>query len=124
MPIRISGVYIKGSHHIVIGLTSIFGIGRSTSHKICSQCNIKSNTQVDNLSDKEVDRLRDCLKNYLIEGDLRRSRFLNLKRLTDINCYRGRRRMMGLPVRGQRTRSNANTSKRLNKQMNRLGDER
>lgn len=97
---------------VEIGLTYIYGIGRSKSNEILSKTGINPDTRVRDLTDDEVGKLRDVIdKEYVVEGDVRREVSLNIKRLMEIGCYRGRRHKMGLPVRGQRTKTNARTRK-------------
>lgn len=109
---RIAGVDLPREKRVEIGLTYIFGIGRSLSNKILEQTGISPDTRVRDLTDSETTKLRDTLENeYKIEGDLRREIALNIKRLMEIGCYRGRRHRMGLPVRGQKTKTNARTRK-------------
>lgn len=109
---RIAGVDLPRDKRLEIALTYIFGIGRSSSMKILEKTGIDKNTRVKNLTEDEVVRLRDEIeKHYKVEGDLRREVTQNIKRLIEINCYRGMRHRRGLPVRGQRTRTNARTRK-------------
>ena len=109
---RIAGVNIPREKRVEIGLTYVYGIGRPTSNRLLSQLEISPDTQVRNLTEDEVARLRDLIDNELtVEGDLRRERSQNVKRLMEIGCYRGLRHRRGLPVRGQRTRTNARTRK-------------
>jgi len=109
---RISGVDLPNEKRVEIALCYIFGIGRTLSNKILTTCAISPDTRVKNLTDEEVSKIRDTIENgYTIEGDLRREIAMNIKRLTEIGCYRGRRHRMGLPVRGQRTKTNARTRK-------------
>ncbi len=109
---RISGINIPDHKDVVIGLTEIFGIGLSTSKKICACVGIPIAKKVRDLSDSDLEKLREEIGKYTTEGDLRRSISLSIKRLMDIGCYRGvRHRKGGLPVRGQRTRTNARTRK-------------
>lgn len=109
---RIAGVDLPRDKRLEIALTYIFGIGRSSSTKILEKTGIDKNTRVKNLTEDEVSRLRDEIeKHYKVEGDLRREVTQNIKRLIEINCYRGMRHRRGLPVRGQRTRTNARTRK-------------
>jgi small subunit ribosomal protein S13 len=108
---RIAGVNIPNHQHIVIGLTAIYGIGRSTAQKICESSGVESSKKVKDLDDNELEKLRDTITHYLIEGDLRREVSMSIKRLMDLGCYRGLRHRRGLPVRGQRTRTNARTRK-------------
>jgi small subunit ribosomal protein S13 len=107
---RISGVDLPRDKRIEIALTYIFGIGLSSSHAILEATKVNPDTRVKDLTDQEVAVLRQELEaNYQVEGDLRRLEGLNIKRLIDIGCYRGRRHRLGLPLRGQRTRTNART---------------
>lgn len=108
---RIAGINIPPQQHTEIGLTAIFGIGRSTARKICEACGIEFSKKVKDLTDAEVEKIRDQVGHLIIEGDLRREVTMNIKRLMDIGCYRGFRHRRGLPVRGQRTRTNARTRK-------------
>src|SRR5919205_726670 len=109
---RISGVDIPRNKTVEIGLTYIFGIGLTSSQKILSRVNIPGGTRVRDLTEEQVNRIRAIVDNeYKTEGDLRREIQLNIKRLMDIGCYRGLRHRRGLPVRGQRTRTNARTRK-------------
>lgn len=109
---RISGVDLPREKRVEIGLTYIYGIGRSKSNEILSKTGINPDTRVRDLTDDEVGKLRDIIdKEYVVEGDVRREVSLNIKRLMEIGCYRGRRHKMGLPVRGQRTKTNARTRK-------------
>ncbi len=107
---RIAGVDIPREKHVVIALTYIYGIGRSTSEQILEATQIEPNVKVQDLDENEVIRLREYIdRNYMVEGDLRREVNMNIKRLTEIGCYRGLRHRRSLPVRGQRTRTNART---------------
>ncbi|MBD1214078.1 MAG: 30S ribosomal protein S13 [Dolichospermum sp.] len=107
---RISGVDLPRDKRVEIGLTYIYGIGLTRSHQILAATGVNPDTRVKDLSDADVTALRGEIEsNYQVEGDLRRLEGLNIKRLVDIGCYRGRRHRMGLPVRGQRTRTNART---------------
>ncbi len=109
---RISGVDIPNEKRVEIALTYIYGIGRSTARKILAATGISPDTRAKDLSEDEIARLRDEIeKNYHVEGDLRRDIALDIKRLVEINCYRGMRHRRGLPVRGQRTKTNARTRK-------------
>ena len=109
---RIAGVDLPKNKRVEIGLTYIFGIGRSSSQKILEQAGVDPNKRVRDLSEEEVGLLRKAIDDgYRVEGDLRRELSMNIKRLMDIGCYRGLRHRRGLPVRGQRTRSNARTRK-------------
>jgi small subunit ribosomal protein S13 len=109
---RIAGIDIPRDKRVEIALTYIYGIGRSTAYKILQQTQINSNTRVKDLTEQEVSRIREVLEgNYIVEGDLRREVSMNIKRLMDIGTYRGLRHRRGLPVRGQRTRTNSRTRK-------------
>ena len=109
---RIAGVDLPREKRADIGRTSIFGIGRSRAEQILKQNQIKLDTKIKDLTDEEVNRLRETIeKEYKVEGELRREVAQNVKRLLDIGCYRGIRHRRGLPVRGQKTRTNARTSK-------------
>lgn len=107
---RIAGVDLPRDKRIEVGLTYIYGIGKSRSQEIISKTGVNPDIRVKDLSDQDVAKLREVVENdYQIEGDLRRWESMNIKRLMDIGCYRGRRHRVGLPVRGQRTRTNART---------------
>jgi small subunit ribosomal protein S13 len=108
---RIAGVNIPNHQHIVIGLTAIFGIGRTRAQQICVATGVQSSKKVKDLDDSELEKLRDAIGRFIIEGDLRREVSISIKRLMDLGCYRGLRHRRGLPVRGQRTRTNARTRK-------------
>jgi small subunit ribosomal protein S13 len=109
---RIAGVDLPKNERIEIGLTRIFGIGRSLSRKILSETKVNPDTRVKDLTDEEIVKIRTVIeRDYKVEGDLRRDISMNIKRLIDIGCYRGMRHRLGLPVRGQRTRTNARTRK-------------
>lgn len=109
---RIAGVDLPNDKRVEIGLTYIFGIGRSTAEKILKQTGVNPDTRVKNLSEDEVARLRDVIeKEYKVEGDLRRDVAMDIKRLIEIGSYRGLRHRKGLPVRGQRSKTNARTRK-------------
>jgi small subunit ribosomal protein S13 len=109
---RIAGVNVPREKRVEIGLTYIFGIGRSTANKILAQVGISPDTYVRDLTEEEVTQLRDVIdKELIVEGDLRRERANNVKRLSEIGCYRGLRHRRGLPSRGQRTKTNARTRK-------------
>jgi len=110
--VRISGVDIPNDKHICVALTYIFGVGRSTADKILEKLNIEKSIKAKDLSEDEIVRIRDHIEsNYTIEGDLRREVNQNIKRLIEVNSYRGIRHKRGLPVRGQRTHTNARTRK-------------
>lgn len=107
---RFAGVDLPQNKRVEISLTYLYGIGKSLSNKILSKTSIDRNKKVKDLTDPEINRLREEIeKNHQVEGDLRRIEGLNIKRLTEINCFRGIRHRKGLPVRGQRTRTNART---------------
>jgi small subunit ribosomal protein S13 len=108
---RIAGINIPPQKHSEIGLTAIFGVGRSLARKICDACDIVYSKKIRDLTDSELERLRDEVGKLTVEGDLRRETTMNIKRLMDIGCYRGFRHRRGLPLRGQRTRTNARTRK-------------
>ncbi|HEY8363205.1 MAG TPA: 30S ribosomal protein S13 [Tissierellaceae bacterium] len=108
---RIAGVDLPRDKRIEIGLTYIFGIGRSRANEILKKAGINPDTRVKDLTESEVATLRSIVDEYTVEGDLRREIAMNIKRLKDINCYRGIRHKKGLPVRGQRTKTNARTRK-------------
>ncbi len=109
---RIAGVDLPNEKRIEIALTYIFGIGRTKSAQILDRCGVNPDTRVRDLTDDDISKIRDNLdKEQKVEGDLRREIAMNIKRLMEIGCYRGRRHRMGLPVRGQRTKTNARTHK-------------
>jgi small subunit ribosomal protein S13 len=108
---RIAGVNVPLNKRVEVGLTYIYGIGRSTSNKLLSGAGINPDTYVRDLTESEVTKLRDAVDNLTVEGDLRRERSQNIKRLMEIGCYRGLRHRRGLPVRGQNTKTNARTRK-------------
>jgi len=109
---RISGVDLPKDKRIEIGLTYVFGIGRTSAKKILAATGINPDTRVKNLTESEESALRECIdRNYTVEGDLRRTVALDIKRLTEIGSYRGLRHRRGLPVRGQRSKTNARTRK-------------
>ena len=108
---RIAGVNVPLNKRVEVGLTYIYGIGRSTSNKLLSELGIHPDTYVRDLTEDEVGKLRDAVEDLTVEGDLRRERSQNVKRLMEIGCYRGLRHRRGMPVRGQRTKTNARTRK-------------
>ena len=108
---RIAGINIPLQKHIVVALTSIFGIGNTRARKVCAEAEIDGSTKVKDLSEPEVERLRTAVARFAVEGDLRREVSMNVKRLMDLGCYRGIRHRRGLPMHGQRTRTNARTRK-------------
>ncbi len=108
---RIAGINIPPHKHAEIGLTAIYGIGRTTAQKICDTVGIAYSKKIKDLSDGDLEKIRDEVNKLTIEGDLRREISMNIKRLMDLGCYRGFRHRRGLPMRGQRTRTNARTRK-------------
>ena len=108
---RIAGVNIPNHQHAEIALTSIYGIGRTRAREICAAVGIATSTKIKDVTDVQMDKLRDRVAKFVVEGDLRREISMNIKRLMDLGCYRGLRHRRGLPVRGQRTRTNARTRK-------------
>ncbi len=108
---RIAGINIPLNKRAEIGLTYIYGVGRSTANDVLRKTNIEPDRRVRDLTDDEVSRLRDAIDDLTVEGDLRRERSQNVKRLMEIGCYRGLRHRRGLPVRGQKTKTNARTRK-------------
>jgi small subunit ribosomal protein S13 len=108
---RIAGVNIPNHQHAEIALTAIYGIGRTRAQKICDAAGVVRATKMKDLTDAEMDRLRDEVGKFTVEGDLRREVTMNIKRLMDLGCYRGLRHRKGLPCRGQRTKTNARTRK-------------
>lgn len=109
---RIAGVDLPREKRVEIGLTYVFGIGRTSSNKILAKTGINPDTRVKDLTEDDVAKLREVIEHeYTVEGDLRRDIALNIKRLVEIDCYRGQRHRKGLPVRGQRTKTNARTRK-------------
>jgi small subunit ribosomal protein S13 len=113
---RIAGINIPMNKHIGIGLTHIFGVGRTRSQEVCVAAGINPTTKVKDLTDAEVSAIRAQLAKFAVEGDLRREVSMNIKRLMDLGTWRGMRHRKGLPVRGQRTRTNARTRKGPRKQ--------
>ncbi|MDC2826032.1 30S ribosomal protein S13 [Rodentibacter pneumotropicus] len=108
---RIAGINIPDHKHTVIALTAIYGIGKTRSKAICAATGIAENVKIRELSEEQIDKLRDEVGKFTVEGDLRREVTLNIKRLLDLGCYRGLRHRRSLPVRGQRTKTNARTRK-------------
>lgn len=108
---RIAGVNIPDQKHVCIALTYIYGVGRSRALEICQTAGLKPETRVRDLSEDQLDRIRSALSRYALEGDLRREVSMSIKRLMDLGCWRGSRHRKGLPVRGQRTRTNGRTRK-------------
>ena len=114
---RIAGINIPVQKHIEIGLTSIYGIGRPRAQKICDAAGVKRQTKVKDLTEAQLEAVRAEVANFTVEGDLRREVSMNIKRLVDLGTYRGIRHRRGLPVRGQRTKTNARTRKGPRKQL-------
>ena len=108
---RIAGVDLPKEKRVEIGLTYIYGIGRTTSNKILAEAKVSPDIRVKDLTDDQVQAIRNAMEDYKVEGDLRREVALNIKRITEIGCFRGIRHRRGLPVRGQRTKTNARTRK-------------
>ncbi|ABJ90773.1 30S ribosomal protein S13 [Buchnera aphidicola] len=108
---RIAGINISDKKHILVALTSIYGIGISLSKKICFSIGIRCDVKINSLTKEKIESLRSIISKFLVEGDLRREKTINIKRLMDIGCYRGLRHRKHLPVRGQRTKTNARTRK-------------
>lgn len=108
---RIAGVNIPNHQHAEIAITAIYGIGRSRAKQICAAANVDGSTKIKDLSDADMERLREQVAKFAVEGDLRREVSMNIKRLMDLGSYRGMRHRRGLPTRGQRTRTNARTRK-------------
>ncbi|GMR16971.1 MAG: 30S ribosomal protein S13 [Gammaproteobacteria bacterium] len=108
---RIAGINIPLNKHVVIALTSIYGIGRTRAQQVCSAAGVAPETPVKDLAEPEVASIRTAVGSFVVEGDLRREVSMNIKRLMDLGCYRGIRHRRGLPLRGQRTRTNARTRK-------------
>ena len=108
---RIAGINIPPHKHTEIGLTHIYGIGRTTAQKICNTVGVAYSKKIKDLTDGDLEKIREEIGKMTIEGDLRREMSINIKRLMDLGCYRGFRHRRGLPVRGQRTKTNARTRK-------------
>lgn len=108
---RIAGINVPDDKHIVISLQYIHGIGRTRSKIVCDDANVPADTRVDALSEQQLDSVREKVQQFAIEGDLRRETNMNIKRLMDLGCYRGIRHRRGMPVRGQRTQTNAKTAR-------------
>jgi small subunit ribosomal protein S13 len=108
---RIAGINIPVNKHVVVALTSIYGIGDTRAKQICEAVGVAPETPVKDLAEPEIAGIRNVVANFVIEGDLRRETSMNIKRLMDLGCYRGIRHRRGLPLRGQRTRTNARTRK-------------
>jgi len=118
---RIAGINLPNQKHIEIALTAIYGIGRPRARDICDDAGVPANTKVKDLTDAQVDKLRNEIAKHTVEGDLRRQISMNIKRLMDLGTYRGMRHRRGLPVRGQRTRTNARSRKGPRKAIIRKG---
>ena len=114
---RIAGVNIPDNKHVRVSLTYVYGVGNSLAEKICEKLSIDQYTKVIDLSEQELESIRTEIGNYLVEGDLRRDISTNIKRLMDLGCYRGIRHRKGLPLRGQKTKTNARTRKGPKKPM-------
>ena len=108
---RIAGINIPNHQHAEIALTAIFGIGRARAQAICAAAGVQGTRKIKDLNDGELERIRENVARFTVEGDLRREVSMSIKRLMDLGCYRGVRHRKGLPVRGQRTRTNARTRK-------------
>jgi small subunit ribosomal protein S13 len=108
---RIAGVNLPVQKHVWVGLQNIFGIGRTRSRKVCEMAEVNPSVKIRDLTEPDIERLRAAVGKFVIEGDLRREIGISIKRLMDLGCYRGLRHRRGLPVRGQRTRTNARTRK-------------
>jgi len=108
---RIAGINIPDQKHAVIALTAIFGIGPTRAKLICAEAGIAENTKIRELEESGIDKLREAVAKFVVEGDLRREVSMNIKRLMDLGCYRGLRHRRSLPLRGQRTKTNARTRK-------------
>jgi len=108
---RIAGVNIPVHKHVVIGITSIYGIGKTRAEEICVSCSLDPAVKIKDLTEAQVESLRTAVAQFTIEGDLRREVSMDIKRLMDLGCYRGRRHRRSLPLRGQRTKTNARTRK-------------
>ncbi|MCF6202337.1 MAG: 30S ribosomal protein S13 [Methylococcaceae bacterium] len=108
---RIAGINVADNKHAEIALTAIYGVGRQTARNICNQVKIEPSIKIQDLSEDQLEQIRKVLSSMVVEGDLRREVSINIKRLMDLGCYRGIRHRRGLPLRGQRTRTNARTRK-------------
>ena len=108
---RIAGVNVSDNKHTEIALTAVFGIGRVTAQKICATVGVNKSTKIKDLNEAEIEKIRNEIDKFMVEGDLRREVSMNIKRLMDLGCYRGLRHRRGLPVRGQNTKNNARTRK-------------
>ncbi|TKB46555.1 30S ribosomal protein S13 [Ferrimonas sediminicola] len=108
---RIAGINIPEHKHAVVALTAIFGIGRTRAQQICAEAGIAEDVKIKDLDESTIDKVRDVVGQFTVEGDLRREISMNIKRLMDLGCYRGLRHRRSLPLRGQRTKTNARTRK-------------
>ena len=108
---RIAGVNVSDNKHTEIALTAVFGIGRITAQMICATVGVNKSTKIKDLNESEIEKIRNEIDKFMVEGDLRREVSMNIKRLMDLGCYRGQRHRRGLPVRGQNTKNNARTRK-------------
>jgi len=108
---RIAGINVPEHKHAVIALTSIYGIGRTRAASVCTEAKVAPDTKIGALSEDEIERIRGEIGKFMVEGDLRREVSMNIKSLMDLGCYRGIRHRRGLPLRGQRTKTNARTRK-------------
>jgi small subunit ribosomal protein S13 len=108
---RIAGINIPNHQHAEVALTAIYGIGRARAQAICAAAGVQGSRKIKDLTDAELDRIRESISRFTVEGDLRREVSMSVKRLMDLGCYRGHRHRKGLPARGQRTRTNARTRK-------------
>ena len=108
---RIAGVNVSDNKHTEIALTAVFGIGRVTAQKICATVGVNKSTKIKDLNESEIEKIRNEIDKFMVEGDLRREVSMNIKRLMDLGCYRGQRHRRGLSVRGQNTKNNARTRK-------------
>jgi small subunit ribosomal protein S13 len=108
---RIAGINVPDHKHAVIALTEIYGIGRQTASEICTKVNVTPSVKIKELTEEQLEAIRNVVSKMTVEGDLRREVSMNIKRLMDLGCYRGIRHRRGLPLRGQRTRTNARTRK-------------
>ena len=114
---RIAGVNVSDNKHTEIALTAVFGIGKITAQKICATVGVNKSTKIKDLNEAEIEKIRNEIDKFMVEGDLRREVSMNIKRLMDLGCYRGLRHRRGLPVRGQNTKNNARTRKGPKKPM-------
>ncbi|BDY03213.1 MULTISPECIES: 30S ribosomal protein S13 [Ferrimonas] len=108
---RIAGINIPEHKHAVVALTAIFGVGRTRAQQICAEAGIAEDVKIKDLDESTIDKVRDVVGQFTVEGDLRREISMNIKRLMDLGCYRGLRHRRSLPLRGQRTKTNARTRK-------------